>query len=350
MRSARPVIDSKGNVAYDPKHRKPKWVGNAELERFQKHEDKALSQEHTRNARIRIEDPFSRRPESNTIWDHIQAAEISAYIASQAYLEKLELPPVEVIPTPELLDGSLVHQELVDTLEKMRSESAKAMLAQARAEVQFRFDIGIDDPETNLKASPNWVANWRRHPTHIAFTRAMDKRKKKSRRRTLMRALACAEFEGSPEWYINYDPVATERRVPTEGMPPCFLQRYEELQEWRAIMERRADFDDHQPELGPAVLLPAAEFWASVAPWLREKVAWVSRRRHPPSDEEDDQQDIQDRSDMALLLYDLKYKVELQAPSLEWPPLRRPEPEEHQASYDRYFRRSPHDSRDLLQR
>ena len=26
MTSARPVMDSKGNVAYEPKHRKPKWA------------------------------------------------------------------------------------------------------------------------------------------------------------------------------------------------------------------------------------------------------------------------------------------------------------------------------------
>lgn len=33
------VIDARGNVAYKPKHRKPKWVMQAELDRFNKFED-----------------------------------------------------------------------------------------------------------------------------------------------------------------------------------------------------------------------------------------------------------------------------------------------------------------------
>jgi hypothetical protein len=29
-----PIIDGEGNVAYDAKHRKPKWVLKSELQRF----------------------------------------------------------------------------------------------------------------------------------------------------------------------------------------------------------------------------------------------------------------------------------------------------------------------------
>lgn len=81
-----------------------------------------------------------------------------------------------------------------------------------------------------------------------------------------MSALAFKEGlgEGTAEWLMNFDPVATEKRVATEGIPPCFQQRYDELQEWRAIMERRADFTNLQPDLGRPVLRPAEEFWASI--------------------------------------------------------------------------------------
>lgn len=88
--SGREPLPSEGaaSIRSASQYRKPKWVANSELERFNKFEDQSLSQEHARNARVRIEDPFARRPESNTVFDHIEEAEISKYIASQAYLEK----------------------------------------------------------------------------------------------------------------------------------------------------------------------------------------------------------------------------------------------------------------------
>jgi hypothetical protein len=55
-----PIFDSKGNFAYESKHRKPKWVLPQEFERFKKFEDHSLIKDSSRNDYIRIENPFER--------------------------------------------------------------------------------------------------------------------------------------------------------------------------------------------------------------------------------------------------------------------------------------------------
>lgn len=108
------MIDSAGNFAYEGRHRKPKWVQPQELERFRRHEDRSLGHGNSRNSRIRIEDPFLRRPDANTIFDHISAPEISKYVIGSSYLEKSQLDHEARMETaPRLLDHSLLYDELL---------------------------------------------------------------------------------------------------------------------------------------------------------------------------------------------------------------------------------------------
>ena len=60
----------------------------AEYERFMKYEDRSQSMENSRNARIRMEDPFLREPQTNTVFSHIKDAEVAKYIIGVSYLEK----------------------------------------------------------------------------------------------------------------------------------------------------------------------------------------------------------------------------------------------------------------------
>lgn len=64
--------------------------------------------------------------------------------------------------------------------------------------------------------------------------------------------------DGTKEWKLNFDPVATEKMNKIYGtpMPDSFLPRHWELEAWRRIMERRAEFDldEMQPDLGQPIL------------------------------------------------------------------------------------------------
>ena len=89
-----PIYDSKGNFAYESKHRKPKWVLPQEFERFKKFEDHSLIKDSSRNDYIRIENPFERQPDNNKIFDHIRSDEIGKYMNGVSYLEKLRLSKI----------------------------------------------------------------------------------------------------------------------------------------------------------------------------------------------------------------------------------------------------------------
>ena len=71
------------------KHRKPKWVWQEELDRFQRFEDPRFANENKGNNNIRIENPFIRQSDNNKVFDHISAYEIGKYIEGVSYLEKL---------------------------------------------------------------------------------------------------------------------------------------------------------------------------------------------------------------------------------------------------------------------
>lgn len=78
-----------------------------------------------------------------------------------------------------------------------------------------------------------------------------------------MRALAFAEREKTAEWKMNYDPVATEKRIATEGIPPAFKDTYDELESWRKIMDKRCNIKNPEPEFGPEVMEEDEAFWAT---------------------------------------------------------------------------------------
>lgn len=54
------IYDAKGQLAYEGKYRKPKWVLPEELDRFNKFEDSRFAFENKGNNNIRIENPFLR--------------------------------------------------------------------------------------------------------------------------------------------------------------------------------------------------------------------------------------------------------------------------------------------------
>lgn len=76
---------------YAAKLRKPKWVLRSELDRFARHEDRSLSVENSRNARIKMEDPFTRAPHLKTVFSHIRDTDIAKYIVGSSYLSKDQL-------------------------------------------------------------------------------------------------------------------------------------------------------------------------------------------------------------------------------------------------------------------
>lgn len=83
-----PIFDELGNIIYEPKHRKPKWVLKSEHLRFQKYEDPNLTISNSRNNRIRMEDPFIRRTDDKYVFTHITDNEIAKYMIAVGYLEK----------------------------------------------------------------------------------------------------------------------------------------------------------------------------------------------------------------------------------------------------------------------
>ena len=52
-----------------------------------------LLQENSRNARIKMEDPFTRNPNEKKVFNHIKEQDIAKYIVGSSYLgkEKLDL-------------------------------------------------------------------------------------------------------------------------------------------------------------------------------------------------------------------------------------------------------------------
>ena len=102
------MFDSRGNIAYEPKFRKPKWVNESELERFNKFEDEDLAHLNSRNNRVIIENPFNRKPKHNKIWDHITADEVGKYMIGISYLERTKCDDKYIKECKRLINLSLV--------------------------------------------------------------------------------------------------------------------------------------------------------------------------------------------------------------------------------------------------
>jgi hypothetical protein len=98
------IYDARGQLAYKPKHRKPKWVTKNELDRFNQFENTAFQFENSNDGRIIIENPFIRRPDNNGVWNHISEEEVTKYISTMSYLDRCRLSDVYIRPEPKLLD------------------------------------------------------------------------------------------------------------------------------------------------------------------------------------------------------------------------------------------------------
>ena len=75
-----PIYDVHGNEIYPTKYRKPKWVAKIEQNRFFNAKDDSLDVENSRNNRIKMEDPFLRRPHDNSVFTHIEDLDICKFI------------------------------------------------------------------------------------------------------------------------------------------------------------------------------------------------------------------------------------------------------------------------------
>lgn len=77
-----PIFDVMGQIIYKSQHRKPKWVAKNELERFNQFHDECYSYENSSNGRIRMENPFNRKPNQKYVFPMISPSEIAKFIKS----------------------------------------------------------------------------------------------------------------------------------------------------------------------------------------------------------------------------------------------------------------------------
>lgn len=185
----------------------------------------------------------------------------------------------------------------------------------------------MKDPQTDLKAAHDYIVDHRTSPLDIEFERS---RKARSERDFINSMIFKELFrEGSPEWLMNYDPHATEARSEAAGgedLPESYQARYREMQEWYERLRRRADFEVARPELGEVVQEQMDETWKV---WAQEAVPPVVKK------ETEAERGWKDRADLAMILYDLKYR--LKQPDLEFEPLSWPEPKALEGAYRKYY-------------
>jgi hypothetical protein len=82
-----------------------------------------MSQSYSRNNRIRMEDPFCRRPDDKHIFTHISDIEIAKYMIAVAYLEKDELSNDQNIGVHPFIDSFQVFiEEMILTLGAPKKE------------------------------------------------------------------------------------------------------------------------------------------------------------------------------------------------------------------------------------
>mmetsp|Transcript_13258 Transcript_13258/g.20739 ORF Transcript_13258/g.20739 Transcript_13258/m.20739 type:complete len:272 (-) Transcript_13258:3293-4108(-) len=212
---AQPVYDCDGNLAYESKHRKPKWVMQAEYDRFMKFEDRSLSQENSRNNRIRMEDPFQRVPHLNTVFSHIKDREIAKYIISSSYLEKGNLDMLsEIIMHPDIRSFKLFMDEMrmvmgvpkIDITENLARDMAMDLFSEFIGENGERDPL-ITDLNDDLKAAPLWIVHYNKDDDHKDFWKCYLKRKRT--KKNLTKLVFAEEFkETSKDWKCIYDPIA----------------------------------------------------------------------------------------------------------------------------------------------
>ena len=179
---ADPVLDRDGEEVYEAKHRKPKWVKPSELERFKKFEDHGLSQENSRNNRIRMEDPFAREPDNKYVFNHIQSHEICKYIMGVQYLEKDVLDDGRVVKIhPELATLRLFFRNFVhDGFKFSKLEFSEQYTREDKAKVEEDLEVfGLPDPHLDLKKDlqHTWIPNFRKTIAHKEFRKCWLKRR-----------------------------------------------------------------------------------------------------------------------------------------------------------------------------
>ena len=296
-------------MVYEAKHRRPKWVPQTEYERFMRFEDRSLSKENTRNSRIRMEDPFSRSPEINTVFSHIKDTEVAKYIIGVSYLEKAHMDRRSKIGIrPELQTLQLFATEMALDYGQTKIGFTAESVREGIALMEFEFKIfGVKDPYTDLKRDEDaWVANFRTNPTHVKFREAWEERRGgRAVTRLIFREML---GDGTKEWKMNFDPRATEKMSQIYGspLPASFLARHREMEAWRRIMERRGVFDlDHmQPDLGQPIL---DIIDGIMREYRRDYFAEKARRK-----------ERENHLDLSFVLDELKESKALQLPELEF--------------------------------
>jgi hypothetical protein len=332
-----PIRDQDGNIVYASKLRKPKWVLRTEHDRFERHEDPLCSVENSRNARIKMEDPFTRAPHLKTVFSHIRDTDIAKYIVGSSYLSKDQLDlKTRIGIHPAIQSQKLFMDEVLLEAGPEFIEVTEALKDEAIALLLFEFKVfGLKDPYTNLRADPNFIVNPWINDTHIEFRKALEKRPGTGLTRFVFREML---GEQTKEWAMAFDPVNTEKRCAryNRPLPESFLWREEEMEHWRAIMERRADFVHIRADQGEVIneIIDGIMF---------------GYRKHIVEEKERVKVRI-NAEDLAHVLKELATSPDLVMPELAFDPLPQPEREEFHELYTKHFKYNPErESRDVLQ-
>ena len=301
-----PILDELGHTIYESKHRKPKWVLQSEYQRFQRNEDQTLSQCNSRNNRIRMEDPFIRRPDDKYVFTHIQDFEIAKYMVAVAYLEKDVLSYREEIGVhPYISCFQLLVDEMIQTVGDPKIAYTTRLNRQQIQEMEFEFSVfGYKDPTEDLKK--DFVLDHRKDPVDIDFETCFKKRERKE----LLNFVMLEDFgETTNEWKMNHDPIMTRRKLERYNLPipASFGARNLEMMEWEKKFGERADFTDFKPIFGDEVLQQIED-----AMFEEVKESLVRRELERKQ---------LDQADHQRLVEDIEQNPELQLPELKWEPL-----------------------------
>lgn len=203
------IYDARGQFAYNKKHRKPKWVTKSELERFNQFENTAFAFENSNDGRIIIENPFIRQPENNRVWSHISEDEVTKYVSTMSYLDRCHLDAIFIRQQPTMVDHSHMYRHFLTSIKDDLVVEQQRLAGEAAEKVgeDFRY-YGYKNLGENLKASPNWIPDFRKTLTHREFQHARHV----ARQPTDITQFCYDECfrEKTREWQLCYDPHAFE--------------------------------------------------------------------------------------------------------------------------------------------
>jgi hypothetical protein len=165
----------------------------------------------SRNNRIRMEDPFIRRPFDKQVFSHISDMEIAKYMVAVGYLEKDVLSYAEEIGIhPYIGSFNIFIEEMKLTFggpkerytDRLRREHMKHV-------IDFEFSVfGHKDPTYDLKQ--HFIIDHRKDPFNADFDKCYKRRERKQRLNFVNYEDFC---ELTREWRMNFDPIKTLQKL-----------------------------------------------------------------------------------------------------------------------------------------